>query len=133
MKIQSRQENVIYLALWGMLFAAPVLSLYIRTINNSFLTFNWTEILIAWKLFAIYLTIFLIHNFLLAPLLIYRRKRVLYAAMMQQSSLFSWPISVVNVPNSWYKDQSPWRDIWTENTERWTENTRCQGVAMNHT
>ena len=82
MKIQSRQENVIYLALWGMLFAAPVLSLYIRTINNSFLTFNWTEILIAWKLFAIYLTIFLIHNFLLAPLLIYRRKRVLYAAMM---------------------------------------------------
>ena len=82
MKIQSRQENVIYLALWGMLFAAPVLSLYIRTVNNSFLTFNWTEIFIAWKLFAIYLTIFLIHNFLLAPLLIYRRKRVLYAAMM---------------------------------------------------
>jgi hypothetical protein len=75
------------LALWGMLFAAPVLSLYIRTINNSFLTFNWTEILIAWKLFAIYLTIFLIHNFLLAPLLIYRRKRVLYAAMM--AALFS--------------------------------------------
>ncbi len=82
MKIQSRQENVIYLALWGMLFAAPVLSLYIRTVNNSFLTFNWTEIFIAWKLFAVYLLIFLIHNFLLAPLLIYRRKRVLYAAMM---------------------------------------------------
>ena len=82
MKIQSRQENVIYLALWGMLFAAPVLSLYIRTVNNSFLTFNWTEIFIAWKLFAVYLVIFLIHNFLLAPLLIYRRKRVLYSAMM---------------------------------------------------
>ena len=82
MKIQSRQENVIYLALWGMLFAAPVLSMYIRTVNNSFLTFNWTEILLIWKLFATYLVIFLIHNFLLAPMLIYGRKRMLYTTLM---------------------------------------------------
>ena len=82
MKIQSRQENVIYLALWGMLFAAPVLSMYIRTVNNSFLTFNWTEILMIWKLFAVYLILFIIHNFLLAPMLIYGRKRMLYTAMM---------------------------------------------------
>ena len=82
MKIQSRQENVIYLALWGMLFAAPVLSMYIRTVNNSFLTFNWAEILLIWRLFAVYLVLFLIHNFLLAPLLIYGRKRMLYTAMM---------------------------------------------------
>ena len=82
MKTQSRQENVIYLALWGMLFAAPVLSMYIRTVNNSFLTFNWTEILLIWKLFATYLVIFLIHNFLLAPMLIYGRKRMLYTTLM---------------------------------------------------
>ena len=82
MKIQSRQENVIYLVLWGMLFATPVLSMYIRTVNNSFLVFNWTEILQIWSLFAIYLVIFLIHNFLLAPLLIYGRKRILYTTMV---------------------------------------------------
>ena len=82
MKIQSRQENVIYLALWGMLFATPVLSMYIRTVNNSFLTFNWTEILLIWTLFAVYLVIFLIHNFLLAPMLIYGRKRMLYTTLM---------------------------------------------------
>ena len=28
---QSRQENLIYLAMWGLLFAAPLLSLYMRT------------------------------------------------------------------------------------------------------
>ena len=82
MKIQSRQENVIYLALWGLLFAAPVLSMYIRTVNNSMLVFNWPEILMIWKLFAVYLVIFLIHNFLLAPMLIYGRKRALYTTMV---------------------------------------------------
>ena len=82
MKTQSRQENVIYLALWGMLFATPVLSMYIRTANNSMLVFNWTEILMIWSLFAVYLVLFLIHNFLLAPMLIYGRKRVLYTTMM---------------------------------------------------
>ena len=82
MKIQSRQENVIYLALWGLLFAAPVLSMYIRTVNNSMLVFNWPEILMIWKLFTVYLVIFLIHNFLLAPMLIYGRRRVLYTTMV---------------------------------------------------
>ena len=82
MKIQSRQENVIYLALWGMLFAAPVLIMYLRTVSNTYLSFNWPEIFFVWKLFAVYLAIFLIHNFLLAPLLIYRRKRMLYISMI---------------------------------------------------
>ena len=82
MKIQSRQENVIYLVLWGMLFAAPVLIMYIRTVSNTYLSFNWPEIFFVWKLFAVYLAIFLIHNFLLAPLLIYRRKRMLYISMI---------------------------------------------------
>ena len=82
MKIQSRQENAIYLALWGMLFAAPVLSMYIRTVNNSILVFNWREILMIWTLFAVYLVIFLIHNFLLAPMLIYGRKRLLYTTLV---------------------------------------------------
>ena len=82
MKTQSRQENVIYLALWGMLFAAPVLSMYIRTVNNSMLYFNWREILMIWSLFAVYLVIFLIHNFLLAPMLIYGRKRILYTTIV---------------------------------------------------
>ena len=82
MKIQSRQENVIYLALWGLLFAAPVLMMYLRTVSNTYLSFNWLEIFFVWKLFAFYLVIFLIHNFLLAPLLIYRRKRMLYVSMI---------------------------------------------------
>ena len=56
-----------------MLFAVPVLSLYIRSVNNPTFDFEWKEVFMIWKQFGIFLVIFLIHNFLLAPLLVYRR------------------------------------------------------------
>ena len=81
MQEQSRYENTGYVALWGLLFAAPLLSLYVRTMNDSSVAFNWQEVFIVWRLFAVYLLLFLVHNFILAPLLIYRHKRWLYALL----------------------------------------------------
>jgi hypothetical protein len=78
MKKQSRQENTIYLAVWGILFLAPLLSYYVRTVNDSSVSFDWMDMTIVWQHFALYLLLFLIHNFLLAPLLIHQHKRVLY-------------------------------------------------------
>lgn len=78
MQEQRRYENLTYLALWGMLFAVPVLSLYIRTVNDANYAFNWDELFMIWRQFAIFLLIFLIHNFFLAPLLVYKHKRALY-------------------------------------------------------
>ena len=79
---QSRQENLVYLVVWGLLFATPLLSLYVRTISDSDVTFNWTEVFIVWRRFAIFLVLFLIHNFLLAPLLVHQRKRVIYVSIV---------------------------------------------------
>ena len=81
MQEQSKYENTAYVALWGLLFAAPLLSLYIRTINDSSLTFNWQEVWMIWRHFWVYLLIFAVHNFVLAPLLIFRHKRWLYALL----------------------------------------------------
>ena len=75
---QSRQENLIYLAVWGLLFAAPLLSLYVRTVSDPNVAFDWTEVLLVWRKFAVFLLLFLLHNFLLAPLLVHGRKRALY-------------------------------------------------------
>ena len=75
---QSRLENIIYLAVWGLLFAAPLLSLYVRTVSDPNIEFNWAEVVIVWRHFAVYLLLFLVHNFLLAPLLVHRQKRVAY-------------------------------------------------------
>lgn len=78
---QSRQEHIMYLALWGLLFAVPVLSLYLRALNNESLTFQWSEVIMVWQHFTVYLLLFLIHNFIIAPLLVYGNKRLLYGSL----------------------------------------------------
>ena len=79
---QSRQENLIYLVVWGLLFAAPILSLYVRVISIPDLTFNWMEVFVVWRKFAIYLLLFLVHNFLLAPLLVNKHNRATYFSII---------------------------------------------------
>ena len=79
MEQQSKYENAFYAVLWGILFAAPVMNLYFRTMSDASLTFNWHEVFIAWRQYTAYLVIFLIHNFILAPILIYRQRRWRYA------------------------------------------------------
>ena len=75
---QSRQENLVYLIIWGLLFASPVISMYVRTINDAAIFFNWEEVFFVWKRFSLFLILFLIHNFLLLPILVVGHKRVTY-------------------------------------------------------
>jgi len=79
---QSLQENLIYLVFWGLLFLAPLLSLYVRTMSDAYMPFDWTEVFLVWRQFAVFLLLFLVHNFLLAPLLIHRNKRIAYFSIM---------------------------------------------------
>ena len=79
---QSRQENIIYLIVWSMLFAAPLLSLYVRSVSDPGVTFEWTKAFVVWPKFAIYLALFLVHNFLLAPLLIHGHRRIAYFSIV---------------------------------------------------
>ena len=60
MQEQSRYENTGYAVLWGLLFAAPVLSLYVRIMNDSSVAFNWQEVFMIWRQFAVYLLLFLV-------------------------------------------------------------------------
>ena len=82
MQEHNKYENLTYLALWGMLFTVPVLSLYIRTVENANYAFDWAEVFMIWGRLAIYLVIFLLHNFLLAPLLVFRQKRGIYFSII---------------------------------------------------
>lgn len=79
MKHQLRQENLLYLALWTTLFVAPVLSMYIHSVSDSFYTFQWHDLWMIWPKFLVFLALFLIHNFLLAPILIHKNKRWQYS------------------------------------------------------
>ena len=76
-KKEHRQETLIYLAMWAMLLMAPVISLAIRTANTD-ITFDWSEILTVWKEYLPFFIVFLLHNHLFAPQLIYRQRKWLY-------------------------------------------------------
>ena len=81
MKHQSRQENAIYLVMWGVLFMTPVLSMYLGIVSGGRSRFDWQELWFVWREFALFFVLFLVHNFLLAPLLINRQQRWRYLSL----------------------------------------------------
>jgi hypothetical protein len=80
LSLRNQKENIFYLILWLVLFAAPVLTSYIRSTTGKEIPVHWPEIFHAWKIFAVFLIIFLVHNFVLAPLLVYKERKRLYLA-----------------------------------------------------
>ena len=62
-----RSEWLIYSMVWTTFLLAPFLAFYIRSQVESDLTFHWWPVLL-----------FIIHNFALAPMLIYRKRVHLY-------------------------------------------------------
>ena len=63
-KKEHRQETIIYLALWLLMFMAPVLSLGIRTAYSDDISFDWNEVMMVWREYIPFFMVFLIHNHL---------------------------------------------------------------------
>ena len=74
-------ETIVYITLWAMLLIAPVISLGIRTANTD-ISFDWSEILTVWKEFLPFFVVFLIHNHLMAPMLVYQQKKWYYVGLV---------------------------------------------------
>jgi len=81
MKKYDKLELVVYALLWGILLLAPALSLYVRSTQDDRFTFQWDDLMLTWSHLAVYFIVFLIHNFLLAPLLINQHRRLLYFSL----------------------------------------------------
>ncbi len=71
---RETKEALFYLALWLLLFIAPVITYLTRTMSHG-ASFRWNEIMEVWSVLLVYLVVFVIHNYFLAPLLIYRKKK----------------------------------------------------------
>lgn len=69
-----RKEHIIYTSIWLLLYISPLASLYMRMSSNPDISFSWHEILNAWEFNTIWLVLMLIHNFLLLPILILKRR-----------------------------------------------------------
>lgn len=69
-----RKEHIIYTSIWLLLYLSPLASLYMRMSSNPNIAFSWHEILNAWAFNTVWLVLMLIHNFLLLPILILKRR-----------------------------------------------------------
>ena len=78
MKKSEVKENLVYLLIWVLLLLSPVISMWLRMNGDSSMVFSWDEVLRSWRIIAPFLIVFIVHNYLVAPLLIYRKKPVLY-------------------------------------------------------
>jgi hypothetical protein len=71
-----KQETLVYVILWAVLFIAPVISVQFHHEHTE--EFPWSEVFSAWFQIANLFLVFLLHNFLLAPLLVREKRRLLY-------------------------------------------------------
>ena len=81
-KMNYRKEHIIYTMMWIALYLSPLMSIYMRMSGNPHIDFSWDEIINAWKFNTVWIVMFAIHNFLLAPLLIIKRRTWLYTALV---------------------------------------------------
>ena len=75
---RNRIENLVYVAVWILIFTAPVMNMYVRLVNIDERQFLWDEILDMWRYTSVFLVMFIINNALLNELLIRRRRTQLY-------------------------------------------------------
>jgi hypothetical protein len=74
----KKTELLIYLALFAVLFAAPAVSEWIETSSLNHEHFNWCGICKGWRLLAVFFAVFCVHNFFIAPQLVYRNRKWRY-------------------------------------------------------
>lgn len=93
-----RKEHIIYSTIWAMLYASPVINIYTRMAGNPRITFSWNEILHAWEYTSTWIVMFTIHNFLLLPILLKKRKTGTYLCLSFLILLTSMFITYLNRP-----------------------------------
>jgi len=84
MKRKTRlYELVTYTVIWVLLFAAPVMTEFVHSVyDNGHAAIEWHIVWHVWRSYVPFLVAFVLHDCLLAPRLICRHQRTLYAGCM---------------------------------------------------
>lgn len=73
------QEHLLYAVAWTVVFAAPVALLTYQSQGaDADAAWQWSDVLALWRELLPFLALFLVHNFLVAPLLIRRKRKTAY-------------------------------------------------------
>lgn len=79
---QKKTELLVYAALWTLLFIAPLLSMYAQNAVLHQSTYDWFGVRMSWRVLSMFAVYFAIHNFLIAPLLVYGGRKWLYGVIV---------------------------------------------------
>lgn len=99
MRGQKKTEIILYVVLWTILFAAPPVSMLVgdfffssasdaATVSDAVsvsseaaesMTIDWQAVFNAWGLLAMFCVTFFLHNFFIAPLLVYGNRKWAYS------------------------------------------------------
>ena len=93
LKSSEKKENLVYLLLWALLFIAPVVAIYVHTQSvEPSEEFPWHDVMRVWRLNLVFFVVFVVHNFFIAPLLIYKHRKTLYvgAVALLLSAFVLW-------------------------------------------
>lgn len=74
----NNKENFTYIVAWLLVIAMPLFTVYISMITDTCGIYTYGNIVKVWRVIAIFFIAFLVHNYILAPLIIYNNKRKLY-------------------------------------------------------
>lgn len=74
---QKKSEIILYVVLWAILFAAPVVSALVADFSV-----DWEDVWNAWGLLAMFCVTFFIHNFFIAPLLVYDNRKWAFGSLL---------------------------------------------------
>jgi len=77
-KKQNKQETIIYAIVWVLLFLAPLVALIVQHVTNPEWPFFWRDLFATWKMLLVFFIVFVIHNHVLAPMLINERRTTAY-------------------------------------------------------
>ncbi|MBQ1611304.1 MAG: sensor histidine kinase [Muribaculaceae bacterium] len=72
------EENLIYLMVWIFVFISPILGIWFRSATFGISSAAWYEVTRFWGILLFYLGAFIIHNFFIAPILVYQNNRKKY-------------------------------------------------------
>lgn len=81
LKTQKKNETVLYLLIWLILYATPLVSEFFYSITKHY-SFEWHMVTDSWLTLSFFFVAFVLHNFFIAPLLVYHKQIWLYFGIL---------------------------------------------------
>ena len=72
------EEMLSYALIWLLVFALPLVGAYYRVSGSQDVSFDWSEVLRSWKEYLPFIFLFIVHNWLIAPLIVHENKKLAY-------------------------------------------------------